>query len=77
MNNEAYYKKALWTIMEALLETENIDEALSGSLEAIVSVMQSEAGAIWIIDKKTGFLHPVFPVFPQGSGQGRRQGAAV
>ena len=59
-NNEQKYRKALWVIMERLLEIDSIEEALSGALEEIINVMESEAGAIWMLDEKKGILHPVF-----------------
>ncbi len=43
--------------MEQLLEVENLEEALSGSLEIIVNELNSEAGAIWLLDTKK----PSFP----------------
>ena len=50
--------------MEQLLEVDNLDEALSGSLEIIISELDSEAGAIWYLDPKTDRLSPVFHVGP-------------
>lgn len=45
--------------MEQLLEVDNLDEALSGSLEIIVSTLNCEAGAIWILDPATDRLSPL------------------
>ena len=50
--------------MEQLLEVDNLDEALSGSLEIIIRELDSEAGAIWYLDPKTDRLSPVFHVGP-------------
>ena len=50
---------ATWQMMEQLLEVDNLDEALSGSLDIIVNNLKSEAGIIWLLDKKTDRLHPV------------------
>ena len=52
--------KATWQIMEQLLEVDRIDEALSGSLDIIVNTLESEAGAIWILDENTNRLIPMF-----------------
>jgi ABC-type lipoprotein export system ATPase subunit len=50
--------------MEQLLEVNNLEEALAGSLEIIVRELDSEAGAIWLLDKKTNRLAPVFHIGP-------------
>lgn len=50
--------------MEQLLEVDNLEEALAGSLEIIVGELQSEAGAIWLLDPKTNRLMPVFHIGP-------------
>ena len=56
--------KATWKIMEQLLEVDSLDEALSGSLEIILKELDSEAGILWFLDKKTERLFPVFHVGP-------------
>ena len=50
--------------MEALLEVDSLDDALSGSLEIIVNTINSEAGAIWLLDPKTDRLSPLFHIGP-------------
>ena len=50
--------------MEQLLEVDSLEDALSGSLEIIVSELKSEAGAIWFLDKKTDRLVPIFHIGP-------------
>ena len=64
MIQEKRFMKATWQIMEQLLEVDRIDEALSGSLDIIVNTLESEAGAIWILDKKTDRLIPMFHIGP-------------
>ena len=64
MDNDTKYNKALWRIMESLLEIDNLDEALSSALEIILDVMDSEAGAIWLLDEKKNILHPLFHMGP-------------
>ena len=56
--------KASWLLMSQLLEVESIDEALSGSLEIIVQQLNCEAGAIWLLNKKTDLLTSVFHIGP-------------
>ena len=64
MAEEKRFAKATWKIMEQLLEVDNLDDALSGSLEIIVNTLNSEAGAIWLLDPKTDRLSPLFHMGP-------------
>ena len=61
-NNQ--FIKATWAVMEQLLEVDNLEEALAGSLEIIVRTLDSEAGAIWYLDPKTDRLFPAFHIGP-------------
>lgn len=56
--------RAIYRIMEQLLEVDNLEDALSGALTIIVDMLRSEAGAIWLLDPKTDRLHPVFHIGP-------------
>ena len=58
------YTKATWRIMSQLLEADALDDALAGSLEIIIEELDSEAGAIWLLDSKTDRLTPVFHIGP-------------
>ena len=58
------FERVTFQLMEQLLEVNNLEEALSGSLEIIVRELDSEAGAIWLLDKKTNRLAPVFHIGP-------------
>ena len=64
MAEEKRFTKATWQIMEQLLEVDSLDDALSGSLEIIVKTLNSEAGAIWLLDPKTDRLSPMFHIGP-------------
>ena len=64
MAEEKRFAKATWQIMEQPLEVESLDDALSGSLEIIVNTLNSEAGAIWLLDPKTDRLSPLFHIGP-------------
>ena len=64
MAEEKRFAKATWQIMEQLLEVESLDDALSGSLEIIVNTLNSEAGAIWLLDPKTDRLSPLCHMGP-------------
>ena len=64
MAEEKRFAKVTWQIMEQLLEVESLDDALSGSLEIIVNTLNSEAGAIWLLDPKTDRLSPLFHIGP-------------
>ena len=58
------FAKASWAIMAQLLKVDNLEEALSGSLEILVKTLISEAGAIWLLDKATDRLYPMFHIGP-------------
>ena len=64
MAEEKRFAKATWQIREQLLEVDNLEDALSGSLEIIVKTLNSEAGAIWFLDTKTDRLSPLFHIGP-------------
>ncbi len=64
MASEKRVTKATWQIMEQLLEVDNLEDALSGSLEIIVRTLNSEAGAIWILSRQTNRLSPLFHIGP-------------
>ena len=64
MAEEKRFTKATWKIMEQLLEVDSLEDALSGSLEIIVEALNSEAGAIWLLDPKTDRLSPLFHIGP-------------
>ena len=64
MAEEKRFAKATWQIMEQLLEVDNLEDALSGSLEIIVKTLNSEAGAIWFLDTETDRLSPLFHIGP-------------
>ena len=58
------YTKTTYRIMEALLEVDQLDDALAESLQIIVRELHSTAGAIWYLDEKTDKLHPIFHIGP-------------
>ena len=58
------FTNATWQIMEQLLEVNDLEEALSGSLEIIIKTLKSEAGALWFLDKEQDRLHPMFHIGP-------------
>ena len=52
----------LQELFEELLNEEKIDVALAGSLEILVPALKGEAGTIWLLDKDTNRLVPMFHV---------------
>ena len=62
--DEKRFARATWQIMEQLLEVDNLEEALAGSLEIILKELDSEAGIIWYLDPETDRLWPMFHVGP-------------
>ncbi len=64
MTESKRFSRAMWQIMEQLLENDNLEEGLFRSLETIVQTLKSEAGAIWVLDKETDRLSPLFHTGP-------------
>ncbi len=62
MNTNSRFAEATLEIMEAVLEVENIDDALAGGLEVASRLLQAEAGAIWFLNNKTNRLCPVYNI---------------
>ena len=65
MSDNKRFRRLTFELMEQLLEVHNLEEALAGSLEIIIKELNSEAGAIWLLDKKTDRLAPVFHIGPE------------
>ncbi len=64
MKESQRFAKATFEIMERLLETDQIEDALAGSLEIIVRTLDSEAGVIWYLDPESKRLSPLFHTGP-------------
>ena len=54
----------LFDLLQELLETEEMTDALSGTLEMLIRVLNCEAGAVWLLARETGFLLPVVSAGP-------------
>ena len=59
------FTRAIWQITQALRDAQEIDTALSASLETIIETLNSEAGTIWILDEGSDRLFPLFNHGPQ------------
>ena len=64
MEKNNRYAQVLLSLYGELLEEENLETALAGSLELLVSALKSEAGAIWLLDRDTNRLVPMFHMGP-------------
>ena len=64
MENKRRFSQLLLPLYEELLEEENLETALAGSLEILVHTLKCEAGVIWLLDRSTGRLVPMFQVGP-------------
>ncbi len=64
MEKDKRFVKATYEIMEQLLNVEDLDEALSQSLQTIVRTLDSKAGVIWYLDRNSDRLHSVFHIGP-------------
>ncbi len=51
-------------VMEALLGSEDLNDALAGGLELLVNVLESTAGAIWVKDREEDLYYPMFQIGP-------------
>ena len=49
----------MYRIMMNLLEVESLDEALSAALDTIVESLESEVGAVWLLNEQSNQLHCV------------------
>lgn len=60
MKDNKRFINATWEIMQGILEEDNLEEALSHSLEILIGVLRAEAGVIWILSKSKTRLIPMF-----------------
>ena len=60
MQTKKEFTKILQELFDELLEEENLEAALAGSLEILGKALKSEAGVIWLLDKDTNRLVPMF-----------------
>ena len=64
MKNESPYIQILESLFEELLGQDNLETGLAGSLNILVKALKCEAGVIWLLDRKTDRLVPMFQVGP-------------
>ncbi len=64
MENNNRFASVLIQLFEEVLEEENLEAALAGSLEILVRALRSEAGTIWMLDRETNALVPMFHIGP-------------
>ncbi|MBR6353536.1 MAG: ATP-binding cassette domain-containing protein [Oscillospiraceae bacterium] len=60
METNKRFAMLLLSLYEELLEEGNLEAALAGSLEILVNTLKSEAGTIWLLDRSTDRLVPMF-----------------
>lgn len=58
------YASVIWQLFEELLEEENIESALAGSLEILVKALRCQGGVLWLLDQSAEVLVPMFHVGP-------------
>ena len=51
-------------IMEALLGSDDLNDAMAEGLELLVNVLESTAGAVWVRDKEENLYYPVYQIGP-------------
>ena len=64
MEKKNKYSEVLIELFQEILEEDNLEHALAGSLEILVRALKSEVGVIWLWDKKTNRLVPMFETGP-------------
>ncbi len=62
MKQDVRHTKAIWQITEALRDSEELNDALSKSLEIIIETLNCEAGSIWFTDRDSGRVQAAFNV---------------
>ena len=51
-------------IMEALLGSDDLNDAMAEGLELLVNVLESTAGAVWVRDKEEDLYYPLYQIGP-------------
>lgn len=64
MQTKNDFSKILQELFEELLEEDNLEAALAGSLEILACALKSEAGVIWLLDRDTNRMVPMFHMGP-------------
>ena len=62
-DKQTRFTQVIWQITQSLRDAEQIDDALAASLEIIIDALDCEAGTIWLLEKRSNRL---FPIFNQG-----------
>ena len=61
---DTIFVQTVWQIMEALREANQLEVALSKSLDILRDVTKSEEGVIWMLDDQSGRIIAVSSVGP-------------
>lgn len=64
MEKKNRFSAVLQELFEELLGEENLETALAGSLEILTKALKTEAGVIWLKDKESQTLVPMFQIGP-------------
>ena len=51
-------------VMEALLGSDDLNDAMAEGLELLVNVLESTAGAVWVRDKEEDLYYPLYQIGP-------------
>ena len=54
------FTRAIWQITQELSNADELDNALAASLEVIIRCLNSEGGTIWLLDRESDRLFPIF-----------------
>ena len=54
------FTRAIWQITQELSNADSLDNALAASLDIIIQCLNSEGGTIWLLDRDSDRLFPIF-----------------
>ena len=59
-DRKTQFTRAIWQITQELNSAESLDNALASSLDIIIKLLRSEGGTIWLLDRDSNRLYPIF-----------------
>ena len=59
-DRKARFTQAIWQITQELRNAASLDDAVTASLDVIIELLHSEAGTIWLLDRGSNRLFPIY-----------------
>ena len=63
-NKNNRYTDVLIQLLQEILVEDDLEHALAGALEILAQALKCDAGVLWLLDRKTDRLVPVFQTGP-------------